>query len=139
MFLQFSGMKKWRCYLQLRTAAMSLVLLIFLQACEPAKKVLDPVSACTAVVSVLMNFALQDDVSVTEQEIRGERIVVHLAFKHPEMQEPVTSVCVFPIDRYQQNTTEGNQYTSVPGKLAINQQQISEDALLNAISRAGLE
>ena len=97
-----------------------------------------PVEVCQQVTSSLLQYALPEKIAVTEQEIHGERIVVHLTFKRPEDQAEVKSVCVYGFDRYNE---EGQQqlYRKVPTRMAIDGKQITEEALLLAITASGFK
>ena len=112
-------------------------LLLLLGACSQSVSN-NPVQVCEAVTKSLLGFELPEKVAVSQQEIQGERIVVHLNFKRPVDSHLVKSVCVYGIDLYRQ-PEKGLLYNQVPTRLAINGQQVTESDLLAAISGSGLK
>ena len=96
-----------------------------------------PVAVCKKVTSTLLGITLPAESKVMEQEIHGERIVVHLNFQRAA-NDPMQSICVYGFDRY---NAEGKQqlYRKVPTRMAVNDKQISEGDLLAALKEIGFE
>ncbi|MEZ5478212.1 MAG: hypothetical protein R3E95_12225 [Thiolinea sp.] len=118
---------------RLATAAVWLAvggLVAGLSACTPGPQ--NPVSVCKAVAATLLGSALPQTVDISEQEIHGERIVVHLGFTRSAQRKMTQVVCVYGADPYR--STE-YLYSRVPTRLAIDGEQISEERLLAAIER----
>ena len=112
-------------------------LLWLLNGCSPAE--LPPMKVCQSVTRALLGFALPsaETMAISEQEIRGERIVVHLKFARPADDYPVNAVCVFAVDKYAEIQTPP-PYSKVPTRVAINNQQVTEADLVQAIEKAAL-
>lgn len=96
-----------------------------------------PVTVCERVTAALLAITLPEKINVSEQEIRGERIVVHLEFESAT-KERTQSICVYGFDRYNE---EGQQqlYRKVPTRMAVNGEQISEATLLAILNKIGFE
>ena len=115
--------------------------LLLLTACDNQhlKQILPkkPVEVCKTVTATLLGVALPKTIQVSEQEIHGERIVVHLNFQRAA-DDPVKAICVYGFDRY---NAEGKQqlYRKVPTRMAIDDKQISESELVAALEKIGFK
>ncbi len=96
-----------------------------------------PVAVCKKVTATLLGVVLPADIKINEQEIHGERIVVHLNFQRAA-DDPMKSICVYGFDRYNE---EGKQqlYRKVPTRMAVNDRQISEAELLETLQKIGFK
>ena len=96
-----------------------------------------PVEVCKKVTSTLLGVALPTEIKINEQEIHGERIVVHLHFNRAA-DDQMKSICVYGFDRYNE---EGKQqlYRKVPTRMAVNDKQINEAELISALKKIGFE
>lgn len=119
----------------------AIILLLLLSACTPPAQ--SPVEVCELVAESLLGFKLPlaEQMDISEQEIRGERIVTHLKFARPADNYPVYTVCVFAADQYVSSINSGGlpPYSEVPTRMAINSKQVTEADLNAAILRAGFK
>jgi hypothetical protein len=101
-----------------------------------------PVQVCQSVTEALLRFDLPqaEQMNISEQEIRGERIVTHLKFARPADNYPVHAVCVFAANQYTTAASSAQyRYSNVPTRMAINNTQVTEADLNTAIVRAGFK
>lgn len=117
--------------------------LMVLVGCMTSSQPASPSVVCHAVTEALLGFELPvlEKMAISEQEIRGERVVTHLRFARPADNYPVKVVCVFAIDKYaQQSVQQGAKhiYSAVPTRMAVNSKQVTEADLTKAIAKAGL-
>lgn len=112
-----------------------LVLTLILGACTASSPPpLSPTQVCQAVTESLLGFKLPlpDKMAISEQEIRGERIVTQLKFARPADNYPVQVVCVFAVDKYAPEGVK-HTYSKVPTRMAVNSKQVTEADLIKAI------
>lgn len=114
-----------------------LALALALVACSGSSK--SSTQVCQSVTESLLAFKLPvpEKMVISEQEIRGQRIVTHLKFARPADNYPVQVVCVFAVDTYAQGNAE-NPYSKVPTRMAVNSKQVTEADLSKAIEAADL-
>lgn len=118
----------------------AIILLLLLSACTPPAQ--SPVEVCQWVAEALLRFRLPlaEQMDISEQEIRGERIVTHLKFARPADNYPVHTVCVFAANQYAVSANKSVlPYSAVPTRMAINSKQVTEADLNAAILRAGFK
>ena len=119
-----------------------LILPLTLGACSAPSSpiVLSPTQVCQSVTESLLSFKLPplEKMAISEQEIRGERIVAQLKFARPADDYPVQVVCVFAVDKYAQDNTKNAEqsYSKVPTRMAVNSKQVTEADLVKAIEQS---
>lgn len=101
---------------------------------------LSPTQVCQSVTESLLSFKLPpaEKMVISEQKIRGERIVTQLKFARPADDYPVQVVCVFAVDKYAQEEAQnaGQSYSKVPTRMAVNSKQVTEADLIKAIEQS---
>lgn len=101
---------------------------------------LPPTQVCQSVTESLLSFKLPppEKMAISEQEIRGERIVTQLKFARPADDYPVQVVCVFAVDKYAQESAVNSEqiYSKIPTRMAVNSKQVTEADLVEAIAKS---
>lgn len=115
------------------------IMLIALAGCMNSPSSQSSTEVCHSVTEALLGFTLPalEKMAISEQEIRGERVVSHLRFARPADNYPVKVVCVFAVDNYAKEKTK-TAYSKVPTRMAVNSKQVTEADLIKAIGKVGL-
>lgn len=119
-----------------------MLVFLLISGCSKLDLSPSPVDVCQAVTVVLLGLKLPpaEQMNISEQEIRGERVVTHLKFARPADRYPVHTVCVFAADKYKSlGSSSRPVYSLVPTRMAVNNRQVTEADLRAAILAAGFK